>query len=748
MNFTLYTADVTGSAKNCRYPHRAEVTDEQSLKEAVSRDHVMAEYKGNYRSNDNFIRSNVIPMDVDNDHSDDPADWKTKEDVKAAFPGVSVAFVPSRNNMKEKDGKAARPKFHVFFPCDEVTDAEKYAQMKTQLKAVFPAFDDNALDAARFMFGVPDAEVEICDGSRNITQFLAEQEPEDAFANMEGPKDEIQQGSRNNTLSRFAGRLLIRLGDTEEARQAFREEAEKCNPPLSDKEMNTIWNSAVKFSKKVASKDGYIPPDMYRGSAPLKPDDFTDVGQAVVLAREYGVTKLLYSPATDFLVYNGSYFEESKPAAQAVEQELTTRQIEESRAEKKKWMEEMKKNGALAAMMAKQPLNAVQEKSLAAYNAAEAYEKFALKMQDTRKITAAQKEVRPMVLVDHKRLDSNEFLLNTPGGTYDLRTGERRDHNPADLLTKQTAADPGDKGKDIWDEALDTFFLGDKELMGYVQRMVGLAAIGKVFVEALLIAYGEGRNGKSTFWNTISRCLGSYSGSISADTLTAGCRRNVKPELAEARGKRLLIAAELEEGVRLSTSIVKQLASTDPVSAEKKYKDPFKYVPTHTLVLYTNHLPKVTALDQGTWRRLIVIPFNAVIEGKSDIKNYADYLFNHAAEAIMAWIIEGARLVIEDDFKVKTPKVVQDAIDSYREANNWLDHYLTERCVLGDGLKEKSGDLYTDYSNYCLQTGEYKRSTTDFYSALEGMGLVKVRTNSGRFIKGVQLKSDFDDFLQ
>lgn len=94
-----------------------------------------------------------------------------------------------------------------------------------------------------------------------------------------------------------------------------------------------------------------------------------------------------------------------------------------------------------------------------------------------------------------------------------------------------------------WKEALDTFFCGDTDLMEYVQHVVGLAAIGKVYVEALIIAHSEGRNGKSTFWNVLSRVLGSYSGNLSADTLTVGCRRNVKPELAEAKGKRLLITA-------------------------------------------------------------------------------------------------------------------------------------------------------------------------------------------------------------
>ena len=98
-----------------------------------------------------------------------------------------------------------------------------------------------------------------------------------------------------------------------------------------------------------------------------------------------------------------------------------------------------------------------------------------------------------------------------------------------DLLTKQTAVGPSDEGVQIWADALDVFFQGDPELIGYVQRIVGLAAIGQVFVEALVIAYGDGRNGKSTFWNTIARVLGTYSGTISADALTVGVRRHYKP---------------------------------------------------------------------------------------------------------------------------------------------------------------------------------------------------------------------------
>lgn len=292
-----------------------------------------------------------------------------------------------------------------------------------------------------------------------------------------------------------------------------------------------------------------------------------------------------------------------------------------------------------------------------------------------------------------------------------------------------------------------TFFCNDQELIDYVQEIIGMAAIGKVYQEHMIIAYGGGANGKSTFWNTIARVLGSYSGKLSADALTMSNKRNVSPELAELKGKRLVIASEMAEGMRLNTAVVKQITSTDEIQAEKKYKDPFHFVPSHTLVLYTNHLPKVGANDDGTWRRLVVIPFNAKITGRSDIKNFADYLYDHAAPAIMSWIIEGAEKAIKANFKTKVPAAVANSVKVYREANDWLGHFLSECCEVGDKLSEKSGELYSRYRAYCVQNMEYTRNTTDFYAALAQAGFERKRTNKGNFIMGLKLADDGDDFL-
>ncbi len=362
---------------------------------------------------------------------------------------------------------------------------------------------------------------------------------------------------------------------------------------------------------------------------------------------------------------------------------------------------------------------------------AQTYYKFVMRYRNFRNIANTLSAAKPMVAIDINDLDQNEFLLNTPDSTINLKKGLSgvQEHNPEDLITKITSCSVGDDGKRIWEDALNLFFCHDQALIDYVQKIIGMAAVGKVYLEALIIAYGEGRNGKSTFWNTISRVLGTYAGNMSADTLTVGCRRNVKPEMAELKGKRLIIAAELEEGMRLSTSVLKQLCSTDVVYAEKKFKDPFGFVPSHTVVLYTNHLPKVGASDEGTWRRLIVIPFHAKIEGSSDIKNYSDYLFQNAGPSIMSWIVEGAQKAIRHEFKISLPPVVQDAINEYRGQNDWLGQFFMECCEIGDGLEQKSGELYQEYRSYCMRTGEYTRSTTDFYAALEKTGFSRKKRN-------------------
>lgn len=257
-------------------------------------------------------------MDLDNAHSEDSSQWKNLVDVQAAFPCVAFYAVPSRNYMKskinEKTGEvfAPREKYHLYFQIDLTTSAEEYAAMKKRTIAAFPFLDIGARDAARFFFGVENPQVEYYPGEFNLSDFLrtaappveSKAAPAITIDPITGGRI-IPEGERNNRLSYFAGQILKRYGDTDgKAYQAFRQEAALCSPPLDESELAIIWGSALGFYQTVKAQPGYIPPDEYAvldfvGS--LKPTDFTDIGQARVLAKEYR-DKLRFSKATKYLI--------------------------------------------------------------------------------------------------------------------------------------------------------------------------------------------------------------------------------------------------------------------------------------------------------------------------------------------------------------------------------------------------------------------------------------------------------------
>ena len=153
----------------------------------------------------------------------------------------------------------------------------------------------------------------------------------------------------------------------------------------------------------------------------------------------------------------------------------------------------------------------------------------------------------------------------------------------------------------------------------------------------------------------------------------------------------------------------------------------------------------VVAFVVYSLRLTVISNTTAKIQGSGDIKNYADYLVENAGEYIIKWLIEGAEKIISADFRIDTPQCVQDAIGAYRTANDWLAHFIDECCEAGTGLEAKSGELYQEYRAFCLRTGEYTRSTTDFYAELEKRGFKKQRKTDGRYIRGLKIR-DSDDF--
>lgn len=255
MKFTLYTADCTGNETNCLYPHKAVISSPAELARAVSHDHVVAAYRNDYRSNDNFISADAVVWDCDNDHTENPDEWVTPEKLATSvLADIAFAASPSRHHMLPKGNYPARPRFHLIAPVSECTDRETYAALKNAGMKQYAFFDQKALDAARFLYGteVKPEDIFWHEGRLRIDEVLGNLESGDNENQADPPLytgGSIPEGSRNNTMSHFASRVLKRFGDTDRAHEAYLERAAQCNPPLPDKELGTIWKSALKFSK-------------------------------------------------------------------------------------------------------------------------------------------------------------------------------------------------------------------------------------------------------------------------------------------------------------------------------------------------------------------------------------------------------------------------------------------------------------------------------------------------------------------
>ena len=162
--------------ENTIYPQQADITSAEELRKVACYDHVAASYRNDHRADDDFLQSDCLIMDVDNDHSDDPAAWVTIDDIKADLPGVEFFTATSRNNQREKKSGnktySARPRFHVYFPIASTTSAADYTDLKKRLIDMFSYYDPAAKDAARFLYGNADAQTSHTNGSRRIDQFL------------------------------------------------------------------------------------------------------------------------------------------------------------------------------------------------------------------------------------------------------------------------------------------------------------------------------------------------------------------------------------------------------------------------------------------------------------------------------------------------------------------------------------------------------------------------------------------------
>ena len=337
--------------------------------------------------------------------------------------------------------------------------------------------------------------------------------------------------------------------------------------------------------------------------------------------------------------------------------------------------------------------------------------------------------------------DAGPFMLGTPGGTVDLRTGKLRPADQADGITKVTACAPSDQiDCPRWLQFLDETFGGDAEIVRFAQQWAGYSLTGDTREHALVFGYGGGGNGKSVFLNVITGIMQDYAVTAAMETFIASnCERH-PTDLAMLRGARMVTASETEEGRAWAESRLKQLTGGDKISARFMRQDFFEFRPSFKLLIVGNHRPVLKNIDEAARRRFNLLPF--LLKPANPDRQLEEKL---KAEwpGILRWMIAGC-LDWQANGLIR-PKSVIDATAAYFEEQDLLSQWLAEECDVEPGNSYKSdtiADLYASWADFAMKAGEETGTKKQLSGLLQKRGFERCSLghNNARGFKGIRVK--------
>jgi putative DNA primase/helicase len=353
--------------------------------------------------------------------------------------------------------------------------------------------------------------------------------------------------------------------------------------------------------------------------------------------------------------------------------------------------------------------------------------------------------------------NGDDWLINTPGGIIDLRTGENIGHDPAKYCTKITSVTPGGDCP-LWQSFLDKVTASDKKLQAYLKRMCGYFLTGSIQEHALFFLYGPGGNGKSVFLNTISAILYDYHVVSPAATFAEQKGQRHETELARLDGARLVISQETEQGQYWADARIKSLTGGDKIPARYMRADYFEFEPKFKLCIVGNHKPQLRAVDDAIRRRFNLIPFDVTISPEEKDPKLSEKLKAEYG-GVLAWMIEGCLEWQRDG--LNPPETVLAATTDYLDSEDTIGLWLSDMCITPKSYsKEEEREryraakvesvqaeettlaaLFKSWKEYAEENHFPPKNNKSLVDQLVRRGFKKDRDRRGTFLKGLRLKT-------
>lgn len=469
--------------------------------------------------------------------------------------------------------------------------------------------------------------------------------------------DVFEEGKRDELLTSLAGSMRRRNASPDAMLAALREEnATRCNPPLPDRQLRKIVKSIAKKTPVTAG------------------EHLTDLGNARRFIRQHAESvRSIAGTHREWLIWDEVRWTPDRTGEVERFAKATIRSIH---------------------VEADQAQDADMQTALAKHATSSESAKALRAMLDLA-------STEPEISVTPDGFDADPWLLNVENGTLNLKTGKLQPHRREDLITKLAPVmyEPTAKCP-RWLQFLEEIFAGDVDLIAFMQRAVGYALTGDVREHCLFFCYGQGRNGKSTFLETIGDLLGDYA--QAADFATFQARRGDGPrtDLARMRGARFISAAEAHGDKEFDGTVLKRLTGGDKIVARQLYEREQEFKPEYKLFLAANHQPVVRDHTLGFWSRIKLVPFTRTFLAQEQDKKL-DAKLRLEMPGILNWALAGTKFWRESG--LTTPKAVRVATTQYKEEHDLLGEFFDQRCRFGNSWTSNT-ELYRAFSEWFVET--------------------------------------------
>jgi putative DNA primase/helicase len=334
--------------------------------------------------------------------------------------------------------------------------------------------------------------------------------------------------------------------------------------------------------------------------------------------------------------------------------------------------------------------------------------------------------------------DADPWLLNTPDGVVDLRTGKLRPHSSGDFMTKITTVGPGGDCP-RFKQFMSEIMAGDEEMVAFIQRVLGYCLTGDTREEAIFFFYGGGQNGKGVLTSTVEWLMADYCKSAGDEVFMESKNDRHSTEVARLKGARMVLVAEVEDGRRWNESRLKRMTGGDTITARFMRQDDFEFKPEFKPVIAGNHKPQIRNVNVAMRRRINLIPFLVTIPEERRDNTLKDRLKDEGP-GILKWLIDGC--LEYQRIGLNPPQSVVAATDEYFLSQNTVAAWIEERCEVGEALWDLSSRLFASWREYAEKAMLIVGNAVAFEDKMNRLGHTKRKKTAGMVYRGLRVRPD------